>query len=209
MIRCMILQLICTFALCAQLRVLATPEPMEVVRALNVRDIGLWDVVICNDGDTARSVPVERIRLMLPGLRIIDQARAQAVVSTALKRSKRALAARLLTYGAALATTFTGSGLVTANARVISSLAVGTVTLTQTSKWVESSLPDLSPFAASSLSAPVELQAGACTTRTVFAAKTKGARPIEAREPAPLKVARGEARFEFAGLTFAELGRAD
>lgn len=201
MIRILFL-LACSLPLSAQLRVLATPEPPEVLKALNLRGLALWDVMVCNDGATHLNVAPERIRMLLPALRVVDPARAQAVLQTAVKRSKAATAARLLGYGAALATTFTGSGMIAANAKTVASLALGTVVLTQGQKWTEASVPDTTPYLSNGLTAPIDLNPGACATRTVFAARTRGAKPLQASEPAPLQIAQGDAKFEF-GFPFA------
>jgi len=169
-------------ALCGQIRVLATPEPLEVLRATGVRNLGVWTIGVCNDGKEARVVSPERIRMLLPELRIVEPSRAAALLNQGQRRSKRATLARLLAYGAALATSFTGSGLVSANPTIISALALGTVTLNQASSWTASTLPDLSPFSSNLLSSSLDLPAGGCATRSVFTALMKHARPMSATE---------------------------
>ncbi len=172
------LLLLFTASAAAQIQVGARPEPMVVLKSLHYRDLGLWDLALCNDYPRSVVVPPERVYLWLPHLRFVSPQRARAVLKRSQHRTRSATAARLLEYGAVLAALFTGSGLVSASTRITSGLTIGTVALHQTANRLQASAPSLEPFTLELFERPVELKAGECTTRTAFAALQTRAVPV-------------------------------
>ncbi len=157
----------------AQVTVAYTPEPMVVLRAMNVRDIGLWSVRACNDGPAAVTVPVERLYMASGAVRLITPERARAVVLDRRSRSKKALAAQYIGYGLSIAAVLTGFGPIAASKDVIAALALGSTVAHEARRQLDAEAPDTGPFLESMLNGPVTLEAGACATRTAFAAKMK------------------------------------
>lgn len=176
----LVLALLLTASSYAQVSVVYTPEPMAVLKALNVRDIGLWSVRACNDGAAAVTVPAERFYMAAPLVRLITPARARAVVLDRRGRSGKATAAKYIGYGLTLATALTGFGPIAANTTVVASLAFGSTIAMETRRQLEAEIPDTGPFFETLLEEPVQLAPAACATRTAFAAKMRSPKPIAA-----------------------------
>lgn len=161
----------------AQVRVLATPEPMVVLQALRVRDLGLWNLSVCNDSATPVVLQHERLVLALPSLRIISSVRAQAVLAHARSRTPRATAARIIRYAPIVATA--AAGLSQVPARAVGIMAVGAIAADQIASRLEASTPLLEPLLRGTTDTALELGPGQCGSRTVFAAIQQSVKPIE------------------------------
>jgi hypothetical protein len=175
--------LVLAFPAGGQMRILATPEPMEVVRSVGVRGLGLWHLTVCNDSEAAVSLSQERLRLALPGIRIVASDRARAVLTYSRSRTRTAVAARVIQYllmGAAPAAGFSG-----VPTPVVAGLALGIGVANQMAARLDSEVPPLAPLLSGLSDEALALGPGACGVRTVFAAPVHGARPVEARIGGP------------------------
>lgn len=167
--------------LAGQVRILATPEPMEVLRAVGLRTLGLWTVTACNDSPRATMLPKERLMLALPSVRIVHTDRAKAVLSYAQGRQPRARAVQVIRYallGAAVASGFAGG-----SPAASAGLAAGAGFADQFARRLEAETPSLAPWLAGLSDEPLRLDPGSCGFRTVFAALQRGARPVEVTIP--------------------------
>lgn len=165
----------------SQVRILATPEPMAVVRSVGLRDMGLWSAAVCNDSAVPVSLQRERLVQALPTVRIISSERARAVLAYSRGRTKKAVAARVIRYVLIGATA--GAGLAQVPARAVGYLAVGLGVADQVAARLDNDVPSLAPLLSGMSDEPLALGPGQCGSRTVFAALQIGAKPIEAIIP--------------------------
>jgi len=169
--------------LAAQVRVLATPEPMAVLAALNVKELGFWNVVLCNDDLSAVTIAPEEIKLALPTIRIVQPDIAWTVLTDKRAKSKKAKVAKYLTYAGIGALTVAGFRNVDASwltPKVVSAIGLGTIALDKFKQQMESELPSLAPFADTLLRGPVVLGPRACVTKAFFAGKMPNPQPVAA-----------------------------
>lgn len=170
--------LLLAFPASAQVRILATPEPMSVLRSIGLRDLGLWHLAVCNDGAASVALPRERLLLALPSVRIVSNDRARAVLEHSRGRTRKAVAARVVRHLLLGATA--GAGAAQVPARAVGYLALGFGVADQVAQRLESEIPSAAPILAGLSDDTLTLNPGQCGSRTVFAALQTGARPVEA-----------------------------
>ncbi len=176
-----ILWLLLAPALVGQVRILATPEPLEVLRSIGVRGLGLWTLTICNDSPAPLLLSRERLQLALPNIRMVSNERARSVLMYYRGRRPAARAAQVLRYAAMGATI--GAGFAGLPASAIAGLAIGTAGADQYSRILESQLPGLDPLVGCLINESMALGPGQCGTRCAFAALKHGAAPTETEIP--------------------------
>lgn len=160
-----------------QVQVQFAPEPMAVLKAVNVQNAGLWTVRAC--ADTATTLPEERFYMAAPPqIHLIGSERAKLIVMAGPRKSKKAVAAEWIGWGLMGATALTGFGPISATPRVVAGLAMGSGLATAVKTKLEAGAPDLTPFLGQMLSGPISIPAGGCVTRVVFASKMKNPQPV-------------------------------
>lgn len=177
-LRSSVFLLLAAAALPAQVQVLYSPAPSEVLRALRPR-IGLWTIRACNDGAQAVSIPPERVFLAAPTVRFLAPEQAATVLAMRAKMSTAAQVVRYLEWGAMGATVITGSGLVAASTKVVSSIAIGATAAHTIGDKLTGEIPALGPIG-TQLTDPIQLAPGGCATRVAFAALMKSPAPAQA-----------------------------
>jgi hypothetical protein len=174
------LLLLAAVPLFGQVNAQLSPEPMAVLQALRIHTVGLWRLSACNDGPAPVTLAPERFYLAFPSVRIIDPARAAAILSAGQKATPASQAALWIGRGLAVATMLTGFGPIAASKTVTTSLALGVPAAQWAEKEFQGLTTSLAPYNESLLNAPVQLAPGVCASRTVFAAKQKSPQAVEA-----------------------------
>ena len=164
----------------AQVQVRFSPEPLEVLRAMNVKKLGVWSVALCSDYSHPVSIPRERISMAAGPIHIIEPVRATAVLNTRRATTKKALVAEGIEYLLLGASVFGGSGMIAMTPKILGALAAGTGVAHTVQDRLRSQLPDLGPFTDGLLTGPVSLAPAQCATRTVFAGLMKNPQPVTA-----------------------------
>lgn len=162
----------------AQVQVRFSPEPLEVLRAMNVKKLGVWSVALCSDYSSPVIVPRERIAMAAGDLHIVEPSRASAVLNTRRNSTKKAVVAEAIEYLLIGTGAFGGAGTIKMSTKVLGDLAVATGVAHTIQDKLRSQLPDLTPFTDNLLTEPVSLGPAQCATRTVFAGLMHNAHPI-------------------------------
>jgi hypothetical protein len=164
----------------AQVQIRFSPEPSEVLRAMNVKKLGVWSVALCSDYPHAIIVPRERVVMAAGQIHIVDPVRATAVLNTRRATTKKAIAAEAIEYLLLGASLFGGSGMIAMTPKILGALAAGTGVAHTVQDRLRTQLPDLGPFTGGLLAEPIPLAPAACTTRTIFAGLMKNPQPVSA-----------------------------
>jgi len=176
--RALLLLLIMSGLAAAQVQVLFTPEPSEVLRSLRPR-VGLWSIRACNDGMLVATIAPERVIMAAPSIRFLTAEQAAAVLAQRAKSSTLARVIRYAEWGAMGATLITGSGLVAASSKVVGSIAIGSATARTIADRLSAEVPSIGPLGPQ-LVEPLQLPSGACVTRVAFSGLMKSPAPVQA-----------------------------
>lgn len=165
-----------------QVTVQFAPEPMAVLQAVNVKNVGLWTVRACSE--TAITLPEERLYMAAPPqVHLIGSDRAKLIIMAGPRKSKKAVAAEWIGWGLMGATALTGFGPISATPRVVAGLAMGSGLATTVQSKLTADAPDMTPFIGQMLNGPVSIPAGGCITRVAFASKMKNPQPVTVTIP--------------------------
>ena len=164
-----------------QASLLFTPQPLRTSRSLGIKNVGLWTVEVCNDSDKPLSIPQERILMAAPALWALDHATALAMLQQNRVHEPHLIASTLLQQSLILATVLVAGGMITASARALASLTIGSTAVQQVAGDLKGQIPDLTGIQNNLLEPSLSLAPGACATRTVLGGLHKGATAIPAK----------------------------
>ena len=167
----------------AQVSLLFTPLPLRASRTVGIRNVGLWTVLVCNDGPAFVNLPEERILMAAPTLLALDHATALATLTQSHVRDRSVVIANLLQNAVLLSSIFTAGGLIAASPRIIVSLTLGASGAMQLANAIKGQAPDLSGIQANLLETILPLAPSSCATRTVLAGIHPGVQPVAATLP--------------------------
>ncbi len=167
----------------AQVSLLFSPLPLRTSRTVGIRSVGLWTVLVCNDGPASVNLPEERILMAAPTLLALDHATALAALKQSHVRDRSVVIANLLQNAVFLASIFTAGGLIAASPRIVVSLTLGASGAMQLANAIKGQAPDFSAIQANLLETTLPLAPSACATRTLLAGIHKGVQPVAATLP--------------------------
>jgi hypothetical protein len=157
---------------------MATPESLAS-SALQITNIGTWDLAMVNMSSQAVIVRREEVLMGVPRLHVISAARALESVRRTDRKSKSNQIIGGLSFLDIIVPGLMGGGLIQASVKAVASAALGTAVLHHYTDLLKSEQPDLSAFTANELPEEVSLapygQSGYGATYTVYASKMKGA----------------------------------
>ena len=157
----------------------ATPEPMAVLKHIPVKDIGIWDIRLCDDGVMPVELPEERVYMAFPQVHFLTATSARIVLAARVSRNKKQIAADIITYGLIGAAQITSWGPVAASKTVIGGLTTGAGLAAVIRDKLQSQVPSVQVFEDNLLTGTITLQPGGCVTRSAFAAKTKAPQTVQ------------------------------
>lgn len=181
----------------AQIIVRFSPEPMAVPAAViaNAKQLGRWQVDMCNNGSTPVTIPIQRVMMASGNIPLIDPADSTLVLAANVRRSGPARAMRVLSWGlvgVGVATTLIAmrnSG--DSTAELMSQVkwlkigagvsAAGTV-IPPIMDAVKAEVPSATPLL-STLRWPLQLGPGGCETDHLFAGKMRSPKPLTVTLP--------------------------
>jgi hypothetical protein len=157
----------------AQLTVRFSPGPLDTFRA-----VGAWNVEACNDYAVPITAPPERVSMAAGQLRLLRPAQATQLMASRRAKSAKFIAAEVIEYALMGAGVFGGSDIVTMSKKTLGGIAAATGVAHQLQDKWRGEVPPLPTFDGDLFSAPINLAAGACTTRSVWALKMPRAQVV-------------------------------
>lgn len=163
---------------CAQVSVRYSPEPMAVPAAVlaNAKQMGRWQVDLCNDGLNPVMLPIQRVMMAAGPISLIDPADALLVLTANVRRSPSSRIVTILRYAGAgvsigLAVASRANVAWSAGIGVASSVLPDVITVAQ------GAVPSAVPLV-STVKWPLLLASGECATDHMFAAKMRNPKPL-------------------------------
>jgi len=176
----------------AQLRLLFSPEDAGATTANfgKGRGVGIWSVMIKNDGRTVARLTSEDVYMAAPSVHWYRAARAQAVLQSRYERKPRNKWARLLEWGANNGEQAAAGVAVAMAGSVLKASVPWQVGITSAipifhklSQLLTQTEPDFSKLLDNVMIGPISLQPGDGGTFTIFSSYSAKAQTISAAIP--------------------------
>jgi hypothetical protein len=132
--------------MCAQVSVMATPDPIITMAPVHLKAAGPWTVRACNDGATAVSVPEERVFMAIPSVQLVSLNEATIILQTQQAKSVPAKLAQYAGYGLGIAAVVTGWGAVQSSVKVVGSIAAGQAIAQYMQGQASTAIPAIGPY---------------------------------------------------------------